>query len=97
MTKKVSPTKAKAKKSKAAKKPAKKALAFDPAEFLATVKPGRTTMTHRKNGVIFSQGGPADAVFYVTKGKIKIVVASKQGKEAAVGILGSGEFSAKAV
>jgi CRP-like cAMP-binding protein len=42
--------------------------------------------------VIFSQGQPADAVFYVRKGKIKLVVTSKQGKQAVVAILGADEF-----
>ncbi len=94
MKKKAVPAKAPAKKAKHAKKAkrAHKATIFDPTVFLATVKPGRATTAHRKNDVIFSQGAPADAVFYVQKGKIKIVVASKQGKEAVVGILGSGEF-----
>lgn len=65
---------------------------FDPKKFLATVSHGRTVSTYRKEEVIFLQARPADAVFYVMKGKIKIVVASKQGKEAVVGLLGPGEF-----
>lgn len=88
MRKKTPPAKKTPKKAKAAKK----ITTFDPKLFLASVKPGRTTATHKKDEVIFSQGGPADAVFYVTKGKIKIVVASKQGKEAVVGIFSVGEF-----
>ena len=89
MKKKASP----AKKTAAKKaKPGKKSTGFDPQVFLATVKPGRTTAAYRKDEIIFSQGDPADAVFYVQKGKVKIVVASKPGKEAVVGILGNGEF-----
>ena len=42
--------------------------------------------------MVFLQASPADAVFYIQKGRIKIVVASKQGKEAVVAILGPGEF-----
>ena len=42
--------------------------------------------------VIFSQGDDADAVFYIKKGKIKVTVVSKQGKEAVVAILGTDEF-----
>lgn len=68
------------------------AVVFDPNVFLATVKPGRTTALYRRDDTIFTQGAVADAVFYVQKGKVKIVVASKQGKEAVVGIFGSGEF-----
>lgn len=89
MKKKASPAKKRAAKKA---KPAKKITGFDPQVFLATVKPGRTTGTYRKDEIIFSQGAPADAVFYIQKGKIKIAVASKQGREAVVGILGNGEF-----
>jgi len=65
---------------------------FDPQVFLATVNQGRTVNSYRKGDVVFRQGTPADAVFYVQKGKIKIVVASSQGKEAVIALLGSGEF-----
>jgi CRP/FNR family cyclic AMP-dependent transcriptional regulator len=66
--------------------------AFDPKAFLATVNHGRTVTDYRKDDVVFLQASPADAVFYIQKGKIKIVVASKQGKEAVVAILGPGDF-----
>jgi CRP-like cAMP-binding protein len=45
-----------------------------------------------KDDVVFLQAAVADAVFYIQKGRIKIVVASREGKEAVVGILGPGEF-----
>jgi CRP-like cAMP-binding protein len=70
----------------------KVASAFDPKVFLATVNHGRTISRYAKNAVVFAQGGPADAVFYVQKGRIKLVVESEQGKEAVVAILGQGEF-----
>jgi CRP/FNR family transcriptional regulator, cyclic AMP receptor protein len=71
----------------------KKAKAtFDPKVFLATVNHGRTISKYAKDAVVFRQTGPADAVFYVQKGRIKIVVESEQGKEAVVAILGLGEF-----
>ena len=66
--------------------------AFDPKVFLATVSRGRTVAVYPKNGVVFRQAGPADAVFYIQTGRIKITVASKQGKEAVVAILGAGEL-----
>ena len=66
--------------------------AFDPDVFLKTAAPGRTLSTHRKNQVIFAQGDPADAVFYIKEGKIKITVVSQQGKEAVVAILGADQF-----
>jgi CRP/FNR family transcriptional regulator, cyclic AMP receptor protein len=65
---------------------------FDPKAFLATVSRGRTISKFAKNAVVFPQAGPADAVFYIQKGTIKIVVESQQGKEAVVAILGPGEF-----
>ena len=65
---------------------------FDPKAFLATVSRGRTVAEHRKKGVIFRQTMPADTVFYVMRGRVKMVVTSKQGKEAVVGIMGAGEF-----
>jgi CRP-like cAMP-binding protein len=65
---------------------------FDPKAFLATVSRGRTVSAYRKEDVVFLQSSPADAVFYIQNGKIKIVVASKQGKEAVIAILGPGDF-----
>ncbi len=44
---------------------------------------------------MFSQGDPADAVFYIQKGKVKLIVVSEQGKEAVDGILGPGQFFAE--
>ena len=70
----------------------KAATTFDPKAFLATVNHGRIVSAYRKEAVVFLQASPADAVFYIQKGKIKITVASKQGKEAVIAILGPGEF-----
>jgi CRP-like cAMP-binding protein len=66
--------------------------AFDPKTFLATVHHGHTLSDLRPDEVIFRQADAADAVFYIRKGKVKIVVTSSQGKEAVVGILGPGDF-----
>ncbi len=65
---------------------------FDLGRFFETAAKGRSISTHRKNEIIFSQGDAADAVFYIKKGKIKITVVSKQGKEAVVALLGADEF-----
>jgi CRP/FNR family cyclic AMP-dependent transcriptional regulator len=65
---------------------------FDPKIFLATVGQGHTVSDLRKDEVVFRQSAAADAVFYVQQGKIKIVVASQQGKEAVVGVMNPGEF-----
>jgi CRP/FNR family transcriptional regulator, cyclic AMP receptor protein len=66
--------------------------AFDAEEFLATAGKGRTPTVYRRNKVVFGQAEPANALFYIRDGKIKISVTSKQGKEAVIAILGPGEF-----
>jgi CRP/FNR family cyclic AMP-dependent transcriptional regulator len=70
----------------------KKDRSFDLKAFLAGPGKGRILGDHAKNEKIFQQGGPADAVFYIQKGKIKLAVVSKEGKEAVVAILGAGDF-----
>ena len=65
---------------------------FDPKTFLAKVGDGRSLERFGKNQIVFSQGDPADAVFYIQKGKAKVTVVSEQGKEAVVAILGANEF-----
>jgi len=67
-------------------------LDFDLQRFLAAAGKGRTLAEHPKSYQIFLQGDPAEAIFYVQKGKIKLTVVSKQGKEAVVAILGVGDF-----
>jgi CRP-like cAMP-binding protein len=71
---------------------AKPKTEFDPQSFLAKVGEGRSIATYHTGQVVFSQGEPADAVFYVQKGKVKLVVISPQGKEAVVAILGPDDF-----
>jgi CRP-like cAMP-binding protein len=70
----------------------KKNLDFDPNTFLATIGEGRKLMTVAKKKSIFTQGDAADAVFYIQKGKVRLTVVSKSGKEATIGILGEGSF-----
>jgi len=70
----------------------KKKLPFDPKAFLLKVSRGRTVSNLRKNQVVYRQGDPANAVFYVQTGKAKVTVISKQGKEAVVAVLGAGDF-----
>jgi CRP/FNR family cyclic AMP-dependent transcriptional regulator len=65
---------------------------FDPKAFLAKADGGRSISKYRKNQVVFSQGDPADSVFYIQAGKVKITVISEQGKEAVVAVLGPDEF-----
>ena len=80
------PTKRTANRKSAASTP------FEPAVFLATAALGRDISTHSKKTVIFAQGDDADAVFYIKKGKVKVAIVSKQGKEAVVALLGPDEF-----
>jgi hypothetical protein len=65
---------------------------FDPKLFLSKINGGRTIPEYNKNKIVYAQGAPADAVFYIESGKAKITVVSKQGKEAVVAILGAGDF-----
>lgn len=65
---------------------------FDPNLFLATIGEGRKIVAVPKRQAIFTQGDKADAVFYVQKGKVRLTVVSKGGKEATIGILGEGNF-----
>jgi len=65
---------------------------FDPRVFLTTVDGGRTITKYRPNQVIFAQGDPADSLFFIDDGKVKITVVSDQGKEAVLAILANGDF-----
>jgi CRP/FNR family transcriptional regulator, cyclic AMP receptor protein len=67
-------------------------LQFDPRALLAKVGEGRAISRYGNGEIIFSQGDPADAVFYVQDGKVKLTVISRQGKEAVVGILSADDF-----
>ena len=70
----------------------KSAKMFAPQAFLAHAGIGRTVCHYRPNQIIFQQGEPSDAVFYVQEGKVKLSVLSKQGKEATIALLGKGDF-----
>src|SRR5579863_3347157 len=70
----------------------KNAPEFDPITFLATIGEGRRIVTFPKKQTVFTQGDRADAVFYVQKGKVRLTVVSKAGKEATIGIVGEKNF-----
>jgi CRP/FNR family transcriptional regulator, cyclic AMP receptor protein len=70
----------------------RKKLAFQPAAFLAKTGLGRTIAALKAGQSIFSQGDPANAVFFIQKGRIKLTVISKRGKEATIALLGVGNF-----
>jgi len=65
---------------------------FDPKKFLATIGEGRKVVAFPRKQTIFAQGDPADAVFYIQEGKVRLTVVSKVGKEATLGILSEGQF-----
>jgi CRP/FNR family cyclic AMP-dependent transcriptional regulator len=71
---------------------AKGRMAFDPTPLLAKARGGQSIHSYRTNETVFSQGDPANAVFYIQKGRVKIVVLSEQGKEAVVAMFGPGDF-----
>jgi CRP/FNR family cyclic AMP-dependent transcriptional regulator len=67
-------------------------LPFDPKEFLSKVNGGQRIAEYRKDQIVFRQGDPSDAVFYIQSGKVKKTVVSEQGKEAVVALLDAGDF-----
>jgi CRP/FNR family transcriptional regulator, cyclic AMP receptor protein len=56
------------------------------------VNGGRAIADYRKNQNVYTQGQPADSVFYIQSGKVKKTIVSEQGKEAVVATLGTGDF-----
>jgi CRP-like cAMP-binding protein len=65
---------------------------FHPQTFLSTVEVGRAIAVFPRKQTIFFQGESSDAVFYIQKGRVKLTVLSKNGKEATIGILTEGDF-----
>jgi CRP-like cAMP-binding protein len=65
---------------------------FDAAAFLASAGLGRRIVELAPKDTFFSQGDPADSVFYLQKGRAKVTVVSAAGKEATIALVSSGEF-----
>ncbi len=65
---------------------------FNVQAFLTSVGAGRSKRKYKARKNIFQQGDPADSVFYIQEGNVKLSVVSEQRKEAVVGILGAGDF-----
>ena len=65
---------------------------FDPADFLAKAGLGRRIVELGPKEAFFSQGDPADSVFYLQIGRAKITVVSKVGKEATITLLAPQDF-----
>ena len=64
----------------------------DWAEFLGGISRGKAVLEYGANRTIFMQGDPADSVWYLQRGEVKLAVTSQQGKEAIVSVLGDNEF-----
>lgn len=67
-------------------------IPFDPRIFLSKAGGVRTTSSYRANEIVYSQGDPADSVFFIQSGTAKVTVFSERGKEAIVGLPGAGDF-----
>jgi CRP/FNR family transcriptional regulator, cyclic AMP receptor protein len=65
---------------------------FDVMDLLTQHNARWTLSKYQENQTVYSQGDPADSIFYVHKGKVKVTVISKRGKEAIVAIRGPDEF-----
>src|SRR5882724_713835 len=65
---------------------------FDAKTFLTKAGTGRSVSVYRKKDTIFAQGDPADAVFYVERGQVKLTVVSQRGRSAVVAMLSRGDF-----
>ncbi len=65
---------------------------FDPKIFLAQAGLGKKLVKLKKSEAAFAQGDPADAIFYVQKGRLRVTVTSTNGKEATITLVGPGEF-----
>lgn len=63
-----------------------------PDKILSTLGSGRKILLFRKKQTIFAQGDRSDAIFYVQKGRVKLTVVSKNGKQATIALLGQGDF-----
>jgi len=71
---------------------AQKRSKFNLKTFLSTIDGGRTIAAPNKKQTIFAQGDSSDSVFYIQRGRIKLTVLAKNGKEATIGILNEGDF-----
>lgn len=65
---------------------------FDAKAFLTKAGSGRSVSAYRKKQAIFAQGDPADAVFYIERGQVKLTVVSPRGRSAVVAMLDPGDF-----
>ena len=67
-------------------------MTFDLAAFLVTAGVGRRIVQLKPKQTFFSQGSPADSIFYLQTGRAKLTVVSHDGKEATIALIPAGEF-----
>lgn len=65
---------------------------FDVAAYLRNGGTGRKLLSLKRDQVFFSQGDPADSIFYLQKGRVKISVVSAAGKEATIRLVSADDF-----
>jgi CRP-like cAMP-binding protein len=70
----------------------KKSSSVDWENLLAGISRGKTVAEYSANRDIFQQGQPADSIFYLRQGKVKLSVISQQGKAAIVATVSAGDF-----
>jgi len=66
---------------------------FNTADYLASAGDGRKIVHLKAKHRLYSQGGPADSVFYIQSGNAKVTVVSSKGKEATITLLAAGDFA----
>jgi CRP/FNR family cyclic AMP-dependent transcriptional regulator len=86
------PRSARVTKAKGGRKPAPRRLPFDAQQFLDSAGLDRTVVDFASGAVVFSQGDPAAAVYYIQNGAIRLSVLSESGREAVIANLGPGDF-----
>jgi CRP/FNR family cyclic AMP-dependent transcriptional regulator len=69
-----------------------KIASFDPHSYLGSVGPGRSLLQFKSRQIVFRQGDPAPALFYVKQGTVQVSIISDQGKEGVTALHGPGEF-----
>jgi CRP/FNR family cyclic AMP-dependent transcriptional regulator len=70
----------------------KSSMGFDPADFLSDAGAGKTIIHLKREESVFLEGDPADTVFYIKEGQVKLAAVSKNGKKATIAQLGAGDF-----
>jgi CRP/FNR family cyclic AMP-dependent transcriptional regulator len=70
----------------------KKNHRFDVEAFLQQIGAGRSLLQFRKKQIVFSQGDAADSIYFIQKGRVRLSLVSKSGKEATLGLMGAGDF-----